>query len=65
MSSARPSGDSGGLSMKPAGSHWGDDHLNGPAVVGLAAYALEKHRGSTDFMPSRLTAPTSSMIHSH
>jgi acyl-CoA thioesterase len=38
-----------------AGSHWGDDHLNGPAVVGLAAYALEKHCGSTDFMPSRLT----------
>jgi catechol 2,3-dioxygenase-like lactoylglutathione lyase family enzyme len=38
-----------------AGSHWGDDHLNGPAVVGLAAYALEKQCGSTDFMPSRLT----------
>jgi hypothetical protein len=24
-----------------AQSHWGDDHLNGPAVVGLAAHALE------------------------
>jgi len=26
-----------------AGSHWGDDHLNGPAVVGLAARTLELH----------------------
>jgi acyl-CoA thioesterase len=38
-----------------AGSHWGDDHLNGPAVVGLAAISLELHCGSHDFMPSRLT----------
>ncbi len=38
-----------------AGSHWGDDHLNGPAVVGLAAHALEKFSGSADFMPTRLT----------
>ena len=38
-----------------AGSHWGDDHLNGPAVVGLAAQALEHHHGSPDFMPTRLT----------
>jgi acyl-CoA thioesterase len=38
-----------------AGSHWGDDHLNGPAVVGLAAISLERHCGSPDFMPSRLT----------
>lgn len=38
-----------------AGSHWGEDHLNGPAVVGLAAYVLENHCGSADFMPSRLT----------
>ena len=37
-------------------SHWGDDHLNGPAVVGLAARALENHCGSPDFMPTRLTA---------
>jgi hypothetical protein len=36
-------------------SHWGDDHLNGPAVVGLAAQVLEKHFGSPDFMPTRLT----------
>jgi acyl-CoA thioesterase len=38
-----------------AGSHWGADHLNGPAVVGLAAHALESHCGSPDFMPTRLT----------
>jgi acyl-CoA thioesterase len=38
-----------------AGSHWGDDHLNGPAVVGLAARTLELHYGSPDFMPTRLT----------
>src|SRR5215218_5117720 len=36
-------------------SHWGDDHLNGPAVVGLAAQVLENHFGSADFMPTRLT----------
>jgi acyl-CoA thioesterase len=36
-------------------SHWGDDHLNGPAVVGLAAQVLENHFGSPDFMPTRLT----------
>src|SRR5271165_157592 len=38
-----------------AQSHWGDDHLNGPAVVGLAARSLELDCGSPDFMPSRLT----------
>lgn len=38
-----------------AQSHWGDDHLNGPAVVGLAARALELAHGSPDFMPTRLT----------
>jgi acyl-CoA thioesterase len=38
-----------------AGSHWGNDHLNGPAVVGLAAQALESHCGSDEFMPTRLT----------
>jgi hypothetical protein len=40
---------------KFAGSHWGDDQLNGPAVVGLAARTLELHYGSPDFMPTRLT----------
>jgi len=38
-----------------AGSHWGDDHLNGPAVVGLAAQTLESYCGSSEFMPTRLT----------
>jgi len=48
--------DSGGFEpTRFALSHWGDDHLNGPAVVGLAALTLEKHCGSSDFMPARLT----------
>jgi hypothetical protein len=38
-----------------AQSHWGDDHLNGPAVVGLAARMLENQCGSPEFMPARLT----------
>jgi Thioesterase-like superfamily len=38
-----------------AQSHWGKDHLSGPAVVGLAARSLELDCGSPDFMPSRLT----------
>jgi acyl-CoA thioesterase len=38
-----------------ANSHWGVDHLNGPAVVGLAAYVLERRCGSEEFMPTRLT----------
>ena len=38
-----------------AQSHWGDDHLNGPAVVGLAARTLEIEYGSAEFMPTRLT----------
>ena len=29
-----------------AQSHWGDDHLNGPAMVGLAARTLEAMRYS-------------------
>ena len=48
--------DSGGFEpTRFALSHWGDDHLNGPAVVGLAALTLEKHCGSSEFMPTRLT----------
>ncbi|MFL6085586.1 MAG: acyl-CoA thioesterase domain-containing protein [Mycobacterium sp.] len=39
-----------------AQSHWGDNHLNGPAIVGLAARALENRCGSPDFMPTRFTA---------
>ena len=38
-----------------AQSHWGEDHLNGPAVVGLAGYALESSYGLSDFLPARLT----------
>lgn len=38
-----------------AQSHWGDDHLNGPAVVGLSARALEGACGDPEFQPARLT----------
>src|SRR5258705_1369973 len=41
--------ESGAFMPTPfAQSHWGDDHLNGPAVVGLAARALETHCGSIE-----------------
>jgi acyl-CoA thioesterase len=49
--------ESGAFMPTPfAQSHWGDDHLNGPAVVGLAARALENHCGAPDFMTARFTA---------
>jgi hypothetical protein len=67
----RPSGNDGELPVKAAlftatesgefeptrfaQSRWGDDQLNGPAVVGLAARDLEIYCGSADFMPTRLT----------
>lgn len=38
-----------------AQSHWGADHLNGPALVGLAAAILDERYGSEDFMPARVT----------
>lgn len=38
-----------------AQSHWGEDHLNGPALVGLAARALESRYGDDEFLPTRLT----------
>jgi hypothetical protein len=38
-----------------AQSHWGQDHLNGPALVGLAAQTLEEAYGLDDFTPARLT----------
>lgn len=47
--------DGGYTPTRFARSHWGDDHLNGPAVVGLAAQVLEQHCGSAEFMPARLT----------
>ena len=50
-----PSGEDRYLPTKYAQSHWGDDHLNGPALVGLAARALEDKFGLPDFLPARLT----------
>jgi acyl-CoA thioesterase len=38
-----------------AQSPWGADHLNGPALVGLAAHALEAAFGLPEFLPARLT----------
>ena len=43
------------LPTRYAQSHWGADHLNGPALVGLAARTLEANYGEVDFMPARLT----------
>lgn len=37
-------------------SRWGTDSLSGPAVVGLAARALEREYGLDGFLPTRLTA---------
>ena len=37
-------------------SRWGNDVLSGPAVVGLAARALELEYGMDGFLPARLTA---------
>jgi hypothetical protein len=50
-----PAGEDRYLPTKYAQSHWGPDHLNGPALVGLAARALETEFGSPEFMPTRLT----------
>lgn len=36
-------------------SRWGNDSLNGPALVGLAARTLEQRFASTGFTPTRLT----------
>ncbi|MGV0742821.1 acyl-CoA thioesterase domain-containing protein [Mycolicibacterium sp. XJ870] len=43
------------LPTRFAQSHWGEDHLNGPALVGLAARALESAFGLPEFLPARLT----------
>lgn len=37
-------------------SRWGNDSLHGPAIVGLAARALERAFGLEGFLPTRLTA---------
>jgi Thioesterase-like superfamily len=47
--------DGGFVPTRFAQSHWGEDHLNGPAVVGLVARGLETRCGSPDFRPARLT----------
>jgi len=38
-----------------AHSRWADDMLNGPAVVGLAAWSLEREYALPGFLPARLT----------
>jgi len=48
-------GEGSYLPTKYAQSHWGADHLNGPALVGLAARSLEDKFGLPEFMPARLT----------
>lgn len=50
-----PCGDDCFEPTRFAQSHWGEDHLNGPAVVGLAARALESVFGLPEFLPARLT----------
>ncbi len=51
------SGDDAGVfhPTESALSRWGNDSLNGPAVVGLAARALETQHGMDGFLPTRLT----------
>lgn len=36
-------------------SRWADNHLQGGAIIGLAAVSLESRFGSPDFTPARLT----------
>ena len=43
------------LPTENARSRWGSDHLNGPALVGLAARTIEDQFGLDEFMPARLT----------
>jgi hypothetical protein len=43
------------LPTSNAQSHWGEDHLNGPALVALVARTLEETYGLDDFVPARLT----------
>lgn len=38
-----------------AQSHWGPDHLNGPALVGLVASVVDGKYGADEFTPARLT----------
>jgi len=43
------------LPTRLALSYWGEDHLTGPALVGLAAMVLERDGGVDGFQPARLT----------
>jgi len=38
-----------------AGGHWGESLISGPAVAGLAAWALERDYGQPGFLPARFT----------
>jgi hypothetical protein len=38
-----------------AGGHWGAGLISGPAVAGIAAYALERDFGRAGFLPARFT----------
>ena len=38
-----------------AGGHWGPALISGPAVAGLAAYALERDHDQSGFLPARFT----------
>jgi hypothetical protein len=38
-----------------AGGHWGASLISGPAVAGIAAYALERDFGCPGFLPARFT----------
>ena len=51
-----PAGDAGFHPTDAALSRWGEGMLNGPAVVGLAAWSLERDYGAEGFLPTRLTA---------
>ena len=55
FSSDRVSGDENFHPSPAALSRWGEGMLNGPAVVGLAAWCLERDYPAEDFLPVRLT----------
>ena len=38
-----------------AGGHWGESLISGPAVAGLAAYALDRGYSQDGFLPARFT----------
>jgi len=50
-----PDGDGTFQPTEFARSRWGDNMLNGPAVVGLAAQVLEHEYRAPGFLPARLT----------